>query len=241
MRYSKAVLLEPSLLKFHFSYSLSPSLSFSFPIFNSVLIPLLSCSHTSLLRYALSTFRAKEEEVERKPCVKALPFKEVCVEIYKGVTTSQLNELVAETTAAMIANHPDYSSIANYLSWQKGFKMSWNPHMEVHYNTISYPYNTTGSFIEYFEGLTYEHVNFIFYGESHAQSSYPSKSSFYKFGLSEPENTSHYRYGHDYEVNHHEPVVDEYRRPSENSLTINEKSAACGKWYLNHYGMPTSV
>ncbi|KAG4944044.1 hypothetical protein JHK85_048690 [Glycine max] len=94
---------------------------------------------------------------------------EVCVEIYKGVTTSQLNELVAETTAAMIANHPDYSS-----------------------------------------------------------SSYPSKSSFYKFGLSEPENTSHYRYGHDYEVNHHEPVVDEYRRPSENSLTINEKSAARG-------------
>ncbi|KAG4931106.1 hypothetical protein JHK82_048192 [Glycine max] len=63
------------------------------------------------------------------------------------------------------------------------------------------------------------------------ESSYPSKSSFYKFGLSEPENTSHYRYGHDYEVNHHEPVVDEYRRPSENSLTINEKSAAVStKW-----------
>lgn len=37
--------------------------------------------------------------------------QEVCVEIYKGVTTSQLNELVAETTAAMIANHPDYSSV----------------------------------------------------------------------------------------------------------------------------------
>lgn len=47
--------------------------------------------------------------------------------------------------------------------------MSWNPHMEVHYNNVSYPYNTAGSFIEYFEGLTYEHVNFIFSGASHAQ------------------------------------------------------------------------
>lgn len=101
--------------------------------------------------------------------------------------------------------------------------MSWNPHMEVHYNNVSYPYNTAGSFIEYFEGLTYEHVNFIFSGASHAQDSqYPANSNFYKFGLSEPENTSYYRYNHGYEVNHHEPLVDEYRRPSENSSTISE-------------------
>ena len=33
----------------------------------------------------------------------------------------------------------------------------------------SYPYNSAGSFIEYFEGLTYDHVNFIFNGGSHAQ------------------------------------------------------------------------
>ncbi|KAH1220283.1 E3 ubiquitin ligase BIG BROTHER [Glycine max] len=121
----------------------------------------------------------------------------------------------------------DEADDCRLLVWQKGLKMSWNPHMELHYNTISYPYNTAGSFIEYFEGLTYEHVNFIFSGASHAQeSSYPSNSSFYKFGISEPVNTSYYRYGHGYEVNHHEPLVDEYRRPSENSLTINEQSAA---------------
>ncbi|GMN26381.1 hypothetical protein TIFTF001_001290 [Ficus carica] len=48
--------------------------------------------------------------------------------------------------------------------------MSWNPHMEVHhYVNTSYPSNTAGSFMEYFEGLTYEHVNFIFSGASHAQ------------------------------------------------------------------------
>lgn len=55
------------------------------------------------------------------------------------------------------------------LVWQKGLKMSWNPQMEFHYNDISYPYNTAGSFIEYFEGLTYQHANFIFSGASHAQ------------------------------------------------------------------------
>lgn len=58
------------------------------------------------------------------------------------------------------------------------------------------------------------------------ESPYPSNSNFYKFGLSEPENNSHYRYNHGYEINHHEPLVDEYRRPSENSSTISEQSLA---------------
>ena len=41
--------------------------------------------------------------------------------------------------------------------------------MEVHYVNNSHPYSNAGSFMEYFEGLTYEHVNFIFSGASHAQ------------------------------------------------------------------------
>ncbi|RDY01495.1 E3 ubiquitin ligase BIG BROTHER, partial [Mucuna pruriens] len=103
------------------------------------------------------------------------------------------------------------------------FKMSWNPHIEGHYNNTSYPYSTAGSFIEYVEGLTYEHVNFIFSGPSHAQeSSYPSTTSFYKSGLSEREIISYYRDSHGYGVNHHQPSMDEYRRPSENSATTNE-------------------
>lgn len=48
-------------------------------------------------------------------------------------------------------------------------KMNWNPHMDVQYMNSSYPYNSAGSFMEYFEGLTYEHVNFIFDGASHVQ------------------------------------------------------------------------
>ncbi|KAI4322085.1 hypothetical protein L6164_021807 [Bauhinia variegata] len=105
--------------------------------------------------------------------------------------------------------------------------MSWNSHMEVHYNNISYPYNTAGSFIEYFEGLTYEHVNFIFSGASHAQDSlYPSTTTgIYKFGQSEHDNTSYCHYSRPYE-NHHEPHMDEHRRPSESLPTINEQMAA---------------
>ncbi|KAG4384752.1 hypothetical protein AAZX31_13G321700 [Glycine max] len=102
------------------------------------------------------------------------------------------------------------------LSRQIEFKMSWNPCMEVRYNNISYPYSAAGTFIEYVEGLTYEHVNFIFSGASHAQeNSYPLTTNFYKSGLSEPESTSYYQDSHGYEVNHHEPLMDEYIRPSE--------------------------
>ncbi|XP_028779990.1 E3 ubiquitin-protein ligase BIG BROTHER [Neltuma alba] len=105
--------------------------------------------------------------------------------------------------------------------------MSWNTHMEVHCNNISYPYNTAGSFIEYFEGLTYEHVNFIFSGASHSQESlYPSTTSFYKFGLAEPENTSYYHYSDGYEVNSHDRRVDEHRRPLENTSIFGEHAAA---------------
>ncbi|AET04641.2 ribonucleoside-diphosphate reductase [Medicago truncatula] len=36
----------------------------------------------------------------------------VCAGIYKGVATSQLDELAAETTVGKTANHPDYASLA---------------------------------------------------------------------------------------------------------------------------------
>ncbi|KAJ7980769.1 E3 ubiquitin ligase BIG BROTHER-like [Quillaja saponaria] len=106
--------------------------------------------------------------------------------------------------------------------------MSWNSHMEVHYGNTSYPYDTAGSFMEYFEGLTYEHVNFIFSGASNAQENvYPSMTtSFYKFGLPEPENTSYYGSGHLYEANICEPQIDEYTRPSDNSLSFTEHTTS---------------
>ncbi|XP_020689697.1 ribonucleoside-diphosphate reductase large subunit, partial [Dendrobium catenatum] len=45
-------------------------------------------------------------------CDPVLVAQKVCLGVYKGVTTSQLDELAAETAAAMTANHPDYALLA---------------------------------------------------------------------------------------------------------------------------------
>ncbi|KAM1227913.1 hypothetical protein ACFX2I_007108 [Malus domestica] len=109
--------------------------------------------------------------------------------------------------------------------------MSWDPNMEVHYTYTSCPYSSAGSFMEYFEGLTYEHVNFIFSGDSHAQeSAYPTmNTNYYKFGLSEPGNTSSYDLGfsHAYEINDPDPRSGEQRRHLQSASTMtNEQNVA---------------
>jgi len=54
------------------------------------------------LSYGLST----------EHCDPVLVSQKVCAGVYKGVTTSQLDELAAETAAALTANHPDYASVS---------------------------------------------------------------------------------------------------------------------------------
>jgi ribonucleoside-diphosphate reductase subunit M1 len=54
------------------------------------------------LSYGLST----------EHCDPVLVAQKVCAGVYKGVTTSQLDELAAETAAGMTANHPDYASVS---------------------------------------------------------------------------------------------------------------------------------
>ena len=52
-------------------------------------------------------------------------------------------------------------------------------------------------------------------------------TSFYKFGSSDSDNISYYDHDHNYEVNNHEPCIDEYRRASENSSSMrNEQTAS---------------
>lgn len=48
-------------------------------------------------------------------CDPVLVAQKVCAGVYKGVTTSQLDELAAETAAAMTANHPDYASVSSFV------------------------------------------------------------------------------------------------------------------------------
>lgn len=49
-------------------------------------------------------------------CEPVLVAQKVCMGVYKGVTTSQLDELAAETAAAMTANHPDYAIVSIHMS-----------------------------------------------------------------------------------------------------------------------------
>jgi len=60
-------------------------------------------------------------------CDPVLVSQKVCAGVYKGVTTSQLDELAAETAAAMTANHPDYASVSFFCSWIGPFLLLWFP------------------------------------------------------------------------------------------------------------------
>ncbi|KAL3718274.1 hypothetical protein ACJRO7_003418 [Eucalyptus globulus] len=88
--------------------------------------------------------------------------------------------------------------------------MSWN--MDIQYVNTGYPYNTSKIFMEYFEGLTYEHVNFIFYGvlmlKYLLESIYP------------PMNTNHYKMGPS------EYAYHEIRRPMVSSSMTNKQTPA---------------
>ena len=42
--------------------------------------------------------------------------QKVTVGVYKGVTTSELDELAAETAASMTATHPDYALVSAHMA-----------------------------------------------------------------------------------------------------------------------------
>ncbi|CAN1354755.1 E3 ubiquitin-protein ligase BIG BROTHER [Linum perenne] len=112
--------------------------------------------------------------------------------------------------------------------------MSWNSGMDVHYMDTSYPYNSAGSFMEYFQGLTYEHVNFIFDGGCHVQDSgYGSQS--YKFGALQPGSTPHYDPSDTYEALDHGPRMDEYERPFGGSsrMPVERTAVTSTEWDSN--------
>lgn len=57
--------------------------------------------------------------LSQEHCDPVLVAQKVCAGVYKGVTTSQLDELAAETAAAMTASHPDYASVRNPTAKKK--------------------------------------------------------------------------------------------------------------------------
>ncbi|KAJ6798454.1 ribonucleoside-diphosphate reductase large subunit-like [Iris pallida] len=70
-------------------------------------------------------------------CDPVLVSQKVCAGVYKGVTTSQLDELAAETAAALTANHPDYASLAARIAvsnLHKNTKKSFSETVKLMYN-----------------------------------------------------------------------------------------------------------
>ncbi|XP_023532670.1 E3 ubiquitin ligase BIG BROTHER-like [Cucurbita pepo subsp. pepo] len=102
--------------------------------------------------------------------------------------------------------------------------MSWNSNIEVHCMTNGYPYSTA-SFMEYFEGLTYDHVNFIFSGPSHSQETVcpATNSSYYKFEHADSWSASCFD-TQSFEVQGHESAIDEHRMQQEFSTVPDEQS-----------------
>ncbi|KAJ6821659.1 ribonucleoside-diphosphate reductase large subunit-like [Iris pallida] len=73
-------------------------------------------------------------------CDPVLVAQKVCAGVYKGVTTSQLDELAAETAAAMTANHPDYASLAARIAvsnLHKNTKKSFSETVKLMYNHVN--------------------------------------------------------------------------------------------------------
>uniref|UniRef100_A0A166BPL2 Ribonucleoside-diphosphate reductase n=1 Tax=Daucus carota subsp. sativus TaxID=79200 RepID=A0A166BPL2_DAUCS len=73
-------------------------------------------------------------------CDPVLVSQKVCAGVYKGVTTSQLDELAAETAAAMTANHPDYASLAARIvvsNLHKNTKKSFSETIKEMYSHVS--------------------------------------------------------------------------------------------------------
>lgn len=73
-------------------------------------------------------------------CDPVLVSQKVCAGVYKGVTTSQLDELAAETAAAMTANHPDYACLAARIAvsnLHKNTKKSFSETIKDMYTHVS--------------------------------------------------------------------------------------------------------
>lgn len=58
--------------------------------------------------------------------------------------------------------------------------MNWNLPMEADNQNHAMPYNSIGSFVDFFGGLTYDHVNFIFADAPYAQVHYSNLICFSK-------------------------------------------------------------
>ncbi|KAK8942520.1 Ribonucleoside-diphosphate reductase large subunit [Platanthera zijinensis] len=75
--------------------------------------------------------------LSQEHCDPVLVAQKVCAGVYKGVTTTQLDELAAETAAALTGNHLDYASLAARIAvsnLHKNTKKSFSETVKEMYN-----------------------------------------------------------------------------------------------------------
>ena len=53
---------------------------------------------------------------ELTACLQIMVSQKVAAGVYKGVTTSELDELAAETAASLTSTHPDYATVGVWLA-----------------------------------------------------------------------------------------------------------------------------
>ncbi|KAL9233655.1 hypothetical protein vseg_008621 [Gypsophila vaccaria] len=96
--------------------------------------------------------------------------------------------------------------------------MSWNSQMDPQYVACPSPYNSAGSFVDFFAGLTYDHVNFIFSGSSQMQDDQysPVNMGYYKYGYSELVPAQYYSNSPSYEVFDNLAGMNEFNRRDNN-------------------------
>ena len=77
-------------------------------------------------------------------CDPVLVAQKVTTGVYKGVTTSELDELAAETSASMTSNHPDYSTLAARIAVSNLHKCTLKSFSETAHVLHSYTNEKTG-------------------------------------------------------------------------------------------------
>jgi hypothetical protein len=109
----------------------------SYPSIQAVMLSSSLCpSHFGPAPKRASTMGRNDVSLKQTPCVcpmQVLVAQKVTTGVYKGVTTSELDELAAETAASLTSQHPDYALVSGthalWVDCQRARSVTHSVHM----------------------------------------------------------------------------------------------------------------
>ncbi|KAK8486016.1 hypothetical protein V6N11_032994 [Hibiscus sabdariffa] len=159
-------------------------------ILNSVPCPVAFEPLVRRCREIISSFSVVLRHVPRKINLVAdfLAKEEVSAGYFGACLALRESDVVGLNSFPLVSCFADYSHYQRLENWGQ---MNENRQMEVHFIDTGFPYTATGSFMDFFEGLTHVPVNYTHAGLMHDQENiYWSMSmNAYKFGVSGLEST----------------------------------------------------